>query len=461
MLQSFRSRLVLGTVLWVIVALVVSFFILSQLFRHQVTSLFNEELKGHFDELMVLAEFGQDGRPRLRHAFAEPRFETPGSGFYWQLAVGHQSVVRSPSLRDGRLPSESVKHSDGHSLVPAIGPAGPLFMIAGAKQIADQPERIEIAIAADERIVEDVVSRFNKELIYSFLVMGAGLIAAAWASITFGLYPLGRIRSALTDIHSGAAMHLPDTLPSEVAPLAGDLNALLDANRRAVQRAKAESGRLAHGLKTPLAIVMAEARNLDVFGAGERGRSIVEQCERMRRQIEFQLKTARAAATTDRTPGTVARLGPSVQDVVVAMSTLYHERALDFTLEGDLEGVIACDPQDLDEVVGNLVDNAAKWARSRVNTLISAGPGTNYTIRIEDDGPGLPAGAIETVFDPGARLDETKPGSGLGLAIVRDVVERYGGRAWIERSAMGGAAACVELPSISNRLGGGGHPVRL
>lgn len=448
MLRSFRSRLLIGTTIWVFVALLASFGVLSHLFRHQVTALFEEELRGHLDELIGLAELDAEEIPGLRHSLNDPRFEVLGGSFYWEIRSEAGRTARSPSLAGASfLPAGSPPLVDGRSLVTGVGPAGPIMTILGRKSLPSGGDALLVGIAADTQVVDVVLRRFDDELAFSLATIGAGLVIAAWASITFGFYPLRRIRAALSAIHTGKASRLPDDFPTEVSGLARDVNRLIDANQETVRRARVEVGRLAHGLKTPLAIMLAEARRLEAGAAAEAGREIAEQCERMQRQIEYQLSTSRPGGAAERAPGDVTVLGPAVREVIVALSALYSDRKLSFELDGDLDLLAACASEDVHEIVGNLVDNAGKWARTLVRTKVGATERGLVTIRVEDDGPGLPKEARDRVFDVGARFDESKPGSGLGLAIVRDLVRRYGGSVRMERSDLGGAAAYVELPA--------------
>lgn len=447
MLSSFRTRLIVGTTLWVIVALVASDVIFWRLFHHHVMQLFEDELRGHYEEITGLAQIDGHGRPSLRHSLNDPRFVKPEAGFYWEIAGPTGIRARSSSLAADSILGETQPATSDGVLAMAGGPRGPVYRIVGTWHTPPTNEALTVAIAADARIIDDVVGRFHDELLLAFLGLGAGLVAAAWASVTFGLLPLRRVRSALQAVRLGKAARMPDDLPLEVSALAGDLNRLIEANEQTVRRARAEAGRLAHGLKTPLAALLSEARKADGPRDGTSGGTLVEQCERMRRQIEYQLATLRPEEASQLVPGNVTVAAPAAQRVIVALSNLYENRRLSFSLEGASDAIIACDPRDFDELIGNLVDNAGKWARTSVKVSLEKLGSERVIVRVEDDGPGLPAAAREIVFRPGNRLDDSKCGNGLGLAIVRDIVSRYGGRAWMASSPLGGASACLELPA--------------
>jgi signal transduction histidine kinase len=304
---------------------------------------------------------------------------------------------------------------------------------------------VRVAVAIDTREIDSVIVALRRTLGMALSIMAVGLIGAAIAQITFGLWPLSRIRRGLAAIRLGHARRLPDDLPAEVMPLAQGLNDVLAANEVVVQRARIQAGNLAHALKTPLAVLMDEAERLKA--RGESGALILRECERMRRQIESHLARARAAASSASVTAATP-LMPALASLVSAIGRLYRDRDLRFEMPGDdHEILVSCEAEDLDEILGNLMDNAAKWARTRIAVRIDPSIPGRVRIFVEDDGPGMPADASESVFRVGQRLDEQMPGSGLGLAIVRDVAELYGGRAWIERTDGDGTTVGLELPA--------------
>lgn len=445
MLRSFRSRLLVATTLWICLALVASGVMLSRLFHNQVHELFEDELRGHLEELVDLVEVGPDGQPGLRQTLVDKRFGTPGSGYYWQI-----DTASGGGLRSGSLGERTIRDLSGPSAhrFPGMlwGLDDGLRIMTAVKSIGGAAPPIEVTIAAEAHVIGDVVARFRDELALAFGLLGIGLIAGSWATLSFGLRPLRRIGDALKAIHAGRAAHMPSGLPDEVGALAEDLNTLIDRNQVMLMKARSDAGRLAHGLKTPLAILLAEANRLSAPDQQQIAQVLIEQCNRMRRLIDFQLVTGQSS------PGTLTRnrqsasAGDIARKVIIALSTLYKDRNLDFSLDGGDTLKLDMDERDLEEIMGNLVDNACKWARHAIAVSIEAGPAGQCDIRVEDDGPGLPPDRMEAVFQPGTRLDAAVPGSGLGLAIVRDLVSRVGGRAWIETSQLGGAALCVTIP---------------
>ncbi|PYR72499.1 MAG: hypothetical protein DMF86_23425 [Acidobacteria bacterium] len=269
------------------------------------------------------------------------------------------------------------------------------------------------------------------------MVAGLGLVRAALA-------PLERMRRRLGDVQNGSERRLDGTYPAEVQPLVDDLNALLEHRDRAVRRAIAKAGDLAHGLKTPLAVLSHEAESAETAGQPELAAAVREQLERMRRHVEYHLAHARAAAS-GASSGARCSVAVSADGLSRTMLRLHAERGLtiDVRVPGDHD--VRCQREDLDEMLGNLLDNACKWARSRV-TLSSSPDGGGIAVVVDDDGPGIDPALHDAVLQRGVRADEAAPGSGLGLAIVRDLAEVYGGSIALDRSPMGGLRARLHLP---------------
>ncbi len=258
-----------------------------------------------------------------------------------------------------------------------------------------------------------------------------------------GLTPFGRLRSRLGAVHAGRERRVDGLYPTEVQPLVADLNALLEQREIAVQRALAKAGDLAHGLKTPLAILAQEAEQASAGGQPELAAAIEQQVERMRRQIEYHLAHARAAAS-GAAAGASCAVADSTQPLVRTMRRLHAGRGLAIDERVEARHAVRCQREDLDEMLGNLLDNACKYARSRV-TVESLEEAGAVTIRVDDDGPGLPPAMRDRVLQRGVRADEAAPGSGLGLAIVRDLADLYGGSIALEGSPLGGLRARLTL----------------
>jgi signal transduction histidine kinase len=271
------------------------------------------------------------------------------------------------------------------------------------------------------------------------------LVVGAW-QVRLGLSSVSRLRTRLLDVHHGRSARVEGTYPTEVQPLVDDLNALLEQRERVVQRALAKAGDLAHGLKTPLAVLAQEPDRAGSAGHVELGTSLGEQVDRMRRQIDYHLAQARAAAAGAGTAGVRSSVGAASSALAHTLGRLYAERrlAIDVRVRPDHE--VRCQREDLDEMLGNLMDNACKWARSRV-TVSSSTAEAALAISVNDDGPGLDPAMQPHVLRRGVRLDEAVPGSGLGLAIVHDIAELYGGSLTLHRSSEGGLSARLLLPA--------------
>jgi signal transduction histidine kinase len=276
-------------------------------------------------------------------------------------------------------------------------------------------------------------------------VVALGLLAAGLLQLRVGLRPIERLRARLAAVREGRSPRVEGRYPDEVQPLVDDLNALLADRENRVARAQAKAGDLAHGLKTPLAVLAQEAARARGQGLAELAASLEQQVERMRLQVEYQLAHARASASGP-APGTHADLGASAAGLARTLARLHAERGVVVDVSGTPGLAVRVEPADLDEMLGNLLDNACKWARGRVRLTATAGDGW-VRIDVVDDGPGLAPELRERVLQRGVRADEAQPGSGLGLAIVRDLAEIYGGSLELDGSGEGGLRATLRLPA--------------
>jgi signal transduction histidine kinase len=299
------------------------------------------------------------------------------------------------------------------------------------------------AVAGDAREIDRDLSAFTTMLIAALAVLGLGLLVATFFQVRFGLSPLRAIRQNLAEIRSGEAEQLEGELPEEIRPLQHELNALMQSNREIVDRARTHVGNLAHALKTPLTVISNEARAHE----GPLSSKVVEQAQIMRTQITHHLDRARVAARSS-VIGDITDVGGVLQALERTLDRLYEERGLDVEVASSPGLKFQGEKQDFEEMVGNLLDNACKWARSRVRAEARPGKGAaRFTVIVDDDGPGLTDEDRAKVGRRGQRLDETKPGSGLGLSIVADLAHLYKGRFELEPSPEGGLRARLELPA--------------
>ena len=409
--NSLRFRLALAAGIWVAIAMVASFVVLSAIFRAHVTEQFYEELGVHVQELERLNSLEDGATNTLQARFSDPRYDLPLSGYYWEVRNAQGRGTASASLVGrsiGETPEDDRQPGELHSH-RIMGPTGPLLLVELAVPSLKGDQTY--IVGTDEKHLKRAVAEFDRVLMLSLAGLGGVLVASVLGFVTFGLAPFNALARAMRRVRSGEVLSLEGRYPSEVQPLVNELNSMIVAQQESLQRARAHAGNLAHGLKGPLAIVADEAFQLAEGGQVSASGVIAEQCRAMQLHIDHHIARTRAQAMA-RTPGTRCAL----------------------------------DIQDLNELLANLVDNAFKFATSKITIRASKRDDTTVSIAIEDDGPGLPPEAHEIVFSPGARLDESKSGAGLGLAIVRDLIELYRGKIVLGQSPLGGLHVQLLLP---------------
>lgn len=443
---SLGLRLLALAAVWVVLALIGAGIVLTDIFRSHVEGELARHAELHLDELTVaLAAAGAAAPLPTPRDLSDPRFQRPLSGLYWQVAdAGGTVLLRSRSLWDQPLRLDGRVADDGavHRRT-ALGPAGEALLVWSRwVRLPDAADPLEVSVAATTADLLAATNRFVSVLTLSLGVLALGLLAAAVAQVRLGLVPLDRLRRALADLRAGKTTRLEGVFPSEVQPLADDLNQLLADNADMVERARTQAGNLAHALKTPLSVITNSAATLS---DPAESRLIAQETERMRRQIDRHLTRARAAAMAKgaglRTP-VLATLRPLARTI----ARLYPDRAIAVDLSGDDALVFAGEAQDLQEMVGNLLDNAAKWCRGRIRVSVDATTPKRLHLAIADDGPGIPEAERSLVLARGVRLDEAMPGTGLGLAIVDDLARAYGGSLELETAPEGGLLARLTLP---------------
>ncbi|SFK81596.1 ATP-binding protein [Methylocapsa palsarum] len=453
--RSLRLRLLALALASISGALVISGVGLIVLFRRHVEQRIDRELETYVRQIGGNIAFGPQGAVIIPRQLADPRFEQPLSGLYWQVTdEANGSVLRSRSLWDARLelPEDVLGDTGVHRhLIP--GPGRAKLIVRERKVTYAAPEgqrRLRIAVAVDSADVRAAAQTFARDLAPSLAVLGLTLFAAAWLQVWLGLRPLEAVRRGVAAIRSGARRRLPADYPDEVMPLVEEVNVLLDAQDKAIERARAAAGDLAHGLKTPLTVLGADARALRERGEDKVADSIEELTESMRRHIERALAFARLR----RSRSASLPLAPLIERLAAVIRKTPTGEPLHWDVDIPAPLRVAVDQDDLAELFGNLLENAAKWAAFRVRVSASVNA-TTADIAIEDDGPGIPKAAREAVLRRGVRLDHGTPGSGLGLAIAREVLDGCGGALRLEESALGGLQAIVTLPSAPNPGGSG------
>jgi signal transduction histidine kinase len=439
-IDSLAFRLVAGAAFWCVAALLAGGIALSAAFRSSVEESFDARLAVLLESVVAASEHDESGSVALTRSLGEARFEEPYSGWYWQISNRAGMLVRSRSLFDEALELNTEPSGTPRAL-DLVGPEGQSLRVA-TRQIMFGEQSYQFTVAADRSEVEAQVSGFNDTLLWSFGILGAGLIAAVLIQVRFGLLPLRRIGTALGAIRRGREARLSGKFPQEIKPLADELNALLDQNVAVVERVRTQAGNLAHALKTPLSVLANESEASD----GPLAQTVTNQVARMRSQVDGHLVRARTAAAA-RVIGVRSPVAPVVSDITRALTRIHAERNLRVATQCAEDIAFRGERQDLEEMVGNLMDNAHKWANGTVHVTAEV---ANERLRlvVEDDGAGLDPTEIETLAARGVRLDESVPGSGLGLAIVRDIAALYEGSLDLSRSStLGGLAATLELPA--------------
>jgi signal transduction histidine kinase len=453
--NSLALRLFFSATTWIVVILVITGVVLSGVYRAAVERAFDRRLGVYLRTLVADVATPDEAQERFPQSLGEPLFELPLSGWYWQvtrLDTARPEVRSSRSLWDATL-----TYLDESSATSTPGGArqgyidGPedqrLRVIERTIDIGDEG-RFIVAVAGDAAEIEDEMRTFDRALIATFAVLAIVLLLTTTFQVRFGLAPLNRISEELAAIRSGRAERLASGFPVEVAPLVRETNALIDANREIVDRARTHAGNLAHALKTPISVMMNEAAAL---GDEPMARKVREQTEIMRDQVERHLERARLAARVA-VIGTVIEVRPVLTALVRTMEKIYQDRNVAIDIDAPEQARFRGELQDLEEMVGNLVDNACKWAQSRVSVEAfperpdPASERQFVRIVVDDDGPGLSPSEREQVARRGRRLDETKPGSGLGLSIVVELATLYGGRLTLGTAPIGGLRAELVLP---------------
>ncbi len=452
--NSLAFRLFLWATVWTLVILVITGVALSTLYRHAVERAFDRRLDVYLRTLVADVASPEESSDKFPQSIGEPLFELPLSGWYWQvtrLDTPTPEVHSSRSLWDNnlpRLPADGSANSDDERQGYAEGPEQQKLRIAERNIDLGDDGRYLIAVAGDASEIDDETRSFDRVIGVTFAALTIALLLTTALQVRFGLAPLTRISQSLAAIRSGLAERLEGEFPVEIAPLARETNALIETNREIVERARTHVGNLAHALKTPLSVIVNEAA---ARGNDPLAHKVLEQTDIMRDQVARQLERARLAARFT-VVGTLVDVPPVVTALARTMEKLHRERDIAIAVDVPEHVHFRGEEQDLEEMVGNLVDNASKWAQSRVAIEVvsdkPASEGENARVRIivDDDGPGLSPAEREQVALRGQRLDETKPGSGLGLSIVVELAGLYGGVLTLGTAPIGGLRAELALP---------------
>jgi signal transduction histidine kinase len=454
--NSLALRLFLSATAWTVVILIITGIALSSLYRGAVERAFDRRLDVYLRTLVADVASPEETNDKFPQSLGEPLFDLPLSGWYWQvtrLDSAKPELRASRSLWDSplpRLPEErSPAQTTGLRMGYAKGPEEQKLRMAERTIDLGDDGRFLVSVAGDAAEIDEEVRNFDRALLGTFTALACVLLLITMFQVRYGLAPLKRISQSLAAIRSGTAERLEGGFPVEIAPLARETNALIDANREIVERARTHVGNLAHALKTPLSVMINEAA---ARGDDPLAVKVREQIEIMRDQVARHLERARLAARLT-VVGSLTEVVPVVTALARTMEKLHRARGIAIDLDAPAGIRFRGEQQDLEEMIGNLVDNACKWAQSRVAIEVVSDPPPDalgiHMVRIivDDDGRGLSPSEREQVAHRGRRLDETKPGSGLGLSIVVELANLYGGGLHLGTAPIGGLRAELVLPA--------------
>jgi signal transduction histidine kinase len=455
--MSIAGRLFLSASILSFAILLLAGVVLSHVYQRAAEADFDERLGVYLRALVADIATPSENATMNPDEFSDPQFALALSGWYWQITRidTEKPVIRSsrslfaallPRLADSGVPAGMGGARRGY----AIGPDRRRLRIL--ERVIDTGDNgiylMQVAGATDD--IEAAIGRFDLYVIVTFVLLAMALIVSSAAQLRYGLAPLRQLQEGVAAIRRGESETITGALSPDLAPLAGELNLLIGANRAVVERARTQVGNLAHALKTPLSVLINEA----ALEPGPLSGKVQEQAAIMRDQVAYYLDRARAAVRA----GAVANatdVGPVVQSLAGAFRKIYAERAISFGLNMPRPVRFLGERQDLEEMIGNLVDNAGKWASSAVEIRVAPDSAPSETGRsffdicIEDDGPGLAPERRAEALARGRRLDETKPGSGLGLSIVAELASLYGGDLTLDAARMGGLRAGLRLPAAA------------
>jgi len=440
---SLTRRMIGIAAIWILVLLTAGGFALDRVLNTAITRNFDAQLEYVLTAMISSAEIDPVGEVRFNRPLGDQRFLEPGSGLYYQVwAQGHEPF-RSRSLWDRELPVITGRLDTGlHIYSSRPFPDERLRVLERDVRLPGSPTVWRFQVAQAREGLDAQIAVLRRTLVRSFAALGLGLFLMSALQAMFGLWPLRKVRREIAAVRTGRASRVDARLPVEIAPMVEELNDLLAHNERQAEEARTHAGNLAHALKTPLTVIMNEA----TANSPDLCRTVIREATTMRRQVDHHLARARAVGRRG-SAQSVADVWPSLEAVERAVGRLYPDVTID--LAGSRDARVRIERQDLDEMLGNLIENAAKYGGSRVFVTVER-EDAKVVLVVEDDGPGIPAELRQAIFERGARLDTGKPGTGLGLAIVRDVAEIYGGSVALEESEdLGGLCARLTLPAAS------------
>ncbi|MGB7453513.1 MAG: sensor histidine kinase [Lysobacterales bacterium] len=442
MRNTLAFRIIALSSVWIIITLVVTAVMLVRNYREHTAQHYDVHVQMHLEELTGASHFTNEGRFSLSFLPSDPRYRDLHSGWYWEVKQSGRTLKRSHSLGENSLDLKTAEPTTNLTIHEFAGPKSEILRVH-VVEIAIDPDQeplVFLATAPTEGMTDEVVD-YSNHIVTSLLGLGFGLLLAVVVQVRVALKPFKAISTRIADIRAGSADKLPEHQLEDVQPLVDELNNLLDHNAVLVKRARNQLGDLAHSVKNPLTVINNAVRDMETAQKD----LILQQTTDISRSVDHYLSRARTYGT-EKVLGSRYSIRTATEDLVYAMQRIYKDRNLVF----DLSRLQGCwfkgEGQDMEEMLGNLLDNACKWAKSRV--LIHCGTRNGrLEIVVEDDGPGIAENEFDNVVRRGRRLDESIPGHGQGLGIVKDIAALYGGALKLARAELGGLQAKLDLPS--------------
>ena len=445
-INSLALRLFLSASVWILLTLISGGLLLSDIFRESTEKAFEDKLNLFMETLIGSSKIDSTESITVVNPLGDPRFFQPYSGWYWQINKGSQTLVRSRSMWDQVLTldkrliggrAQFINSNLQEKKNKRIVTSQQLNIVQREISFPGFDDPLTFMISGDTEEFEKNIMQFNNILVSSLAILGFGLLLSVYLQVKYGLLPLKKIKNSLFKIRNGDAKKLEDNYPTEVSPLASEINILLEHNEKIVQRAKTHVGNLAHALKTPLTIISNHINATN-------DQSLKPQVELINKNIDRYLNKARSSAT-----GNIVKSKIDVdivtKKIIKIFRKIYPNLQINL-ISIDKNLLIPGNSDDLDEILGNLLENACKWTNEIVELKVLKFSDRSIKFTISDDGPGLPKHRRGEVFARGFRLDEQTPGTGLGLNIVKDTVEQYSGKVWLSESIFNGLEVNVILP---------------
>lgn len=447
-INSLALRLFLSASVWVLLTLFSGGLLLSDIFRDSSEKAFEEKLNLFMETLIGSSKIDSKDSITVVNPLGDPRFFQPYSGWYWQINSGSKTLIRSRSMwdqvltLDKRLIGGRAQFIDSFqkdlSKKKKVINSQKLIIIQREISFPGFGSPLTFMVSGDTKEFEKSIDQYNNVLISSLVLLGIGLLLSVYLQVKYGLLPLRTIKNSLFKIRNGDAVKLEENYPIEVSPLAKEINILLEHNQKIVERAKTHVGNLAHALKTPLAVI---SNHIDMK---TKDKVISPQVELIKQYVDKYLNKARSSASKKVSKKKIDINFQSSK--IIKIFNKINPRLEISVINNNKSLKFLGSPDDLDEILGNVLENACKWTKKRVELKIEKNESDKVKFIISDDGPGLPRGRRAEVFKRGFRLDEQIPGTGLGLNIVKDTVEQYSGKVWLTKSSFGGLQVNIILP---------------